>query len=248
VERVVTDRFVLGAPLGRWQTNCWVVGDRDRGSGIVIDPGEHGAARVPELLERAGVGCEAILLTHGHLDHCWAVPELATQLQVPVLLHPDDRWLWDDPAAAFGAPPELLEQEFGLVWDPPTELLQPVRGGARLSFAGIRFDVEHNPGHTPGHVTFLGRELADVPVTFALGDADRASEDVLFSGDLLFAGSIGRTDFPRGSTPDMMRSLAATVLPREDETLVLSGHGPDTTVGRERASNPFLREAMAARP
>jgi len=84
-----------------------------------------------------------------------------------------------------------------------------------------------------------------VPVGFPLGDADVASEDVLFSGDLVFAGSIGRTDFPRGSTADMFRSLVDTVLPLEDATLVLCGHGPDTTVGRERASNPFLAEARA---
>ncbi|MFP4634365.1 MAG: MBL fold metallo-hydrolase [Nitriliruptoraceae bacterium] len=241
----MTDRFVLGAPLGRWQTNCWIIGDRDRGTAVVIDPGEHGESRVPQLLADAGVTCEAILLTHGHLDHIWAVPELAGQLDVPVLLHPDDRWIWDEPAAAFGAPPELLEQEFGLVWEPPTDHLEEVRGGAQLGFAGLRFDVAHNPGHTPGHVTYLGRELAGVPVSFALGSHDRGSQDVLFSGDLLFAGSIGRTDFPRGSTEAIMRSLHDTVLPLEDDTLVLTGHGPDTTVGRERAANPFLHEAAS---
>ncbi|GGI07323.1 MBL fold metallo-hydrolase [Egicoccus halophilus] len=238
----MTDRFILGVPLGRWQTNCWIVGDRGRGSAVVVDPGEHGAEQVPGLLERAGVRCEAILLTHGHLDHAWAVPELARSLETPVLLHADDRWLWDDPAAAFGAPPELLEQQFGLRWDPPDEYLRELRDGARLSFAGLRFDVRHNPGHTPGHVTYLGRELADTPVTFALGDAEVATEDVLFSGDLLFAGSIGRTDFPRGSTDDMWRSLTDTVLPLDDDTLVLCGHGTDTTVGHERATNPFLRQ------
>jgi len=244
----VTDRFVLGAPLGRWQTNCWVVGDRARGTAVVIDPGEHGETQVPAMLEQAGVACEAILLTHGHLDHLWAVPSLARELDVPVLLHPDDRWLWDDPAAAFGAPPELLAQQLGLpAWDPPTEHLQDVRDGAAVSFAGIRFDVQHNPGHTPGHVTYLGRELADVPVTFAMGDADRASDDVLFSGDLVFAGSIGRTDFPRGSTEQIMVSLARTVLALEDGTLILSGHGPDTTVGQERATNPYLRQAAQHR-
>ena len=240
----MTDRFVLGTPLGRWQTNCWIVGDRDTGRAVVVDPGEHGATEVPPLLEAAGVRCEAILLTHGHLDHAWAVPDLARSLDVPVLLHADDRWLWDDPAAAFGAPPELLEQQFGLQWDPPTERLREVADGQRLDLAGVRFDVQHNPGHTPGHVTYLGRELAAAPVTFALGDADVASDDVLFSGDLLFAGSIGRTDFPRGSTEDMFASLTRTVLPLQDTTLVLCGHGPDTTIGRERATNPFLRQVI----
>jgi hydroxyacylglutathione hydrolase len=240
----VTDRFVLGAPLGRWQTNCFLIGDRARGSGVVVDPGEHGEQQVPLLLEQAGVACEAILLTHGHLDHVWSVPELARSLDVPVLLHPDDRWLWDDPAAAFGMPAALLEQQFGLAWDPPTQHLREITDGERLVHAGIEFVVQHNPGHTPGHVTYLARELAGAPITFALGQADQVRGQVLFSGDLIFAGSIGRTDFPRGSTPDMMRSLAATVLPLEDDVLILSGHGPDTTVGRERATNPFLREAV----
>ncbi|MEX2503652.1 MAG: MBL fold metallo-hydrolase [Egicoccus sp.] len=244
----MTDRFVIGTPLGRWQTNCWIIGDRGRGTAVVVDPGEHGATEVPPLLERAGVTCEAILLTHGHLDHAWAVPDLARSLDVEVLLHADDRWLWDDPAAAFGMPSELLEQQFGLRWDPPSERLREVTDGQRLAYAGLTFDVQHNPGHTPGHVTYLGRELAGVPVTFALGDADAASDQVLFSGDLLFAGSIGRTDFPRGSTEAMFDSLAETVLPLADETLVLSGHGPDTTIGHERATNPFLRQVMESRP
>ncbi len=234
------DRFVIGTPLGRWQTNCYVLGDRARGTAVVVDPGEGGETEVAPILARAGVSCEAILLTHGHLDHLWGVPSLARELDVPVLLHPDDRWIWDDPAAAFGAPPELLEQQFGLVWDPPTDHLIDVRDGANLTFAGMRFDVVHNPGHTPGHVTYLGRELAEVPVSFALGTAKAASEDVLLSGDLIFAGAMGRTDFPRGSDEAMMRSLAETVLPLEDTTLILSGHGPDTTVGTERATNPFL--------
>ena len=120
----MSDRFVVGVPLGRWQTNCYVVGDHDRGKAVVIDPGEHGEEQVPALLQRLDVEVEAILLTHGHLDHIWAVPGLADHLDVPVLLHPDDRWLWDDPAAAFGAPPELLHRQLGLpAWDPPTDRL-----------------------------------------------------------------------------------------------------------------------------
>jgi hydroxyacylglutathione hydrolase len=242
---VSSDRFVLGAPLGRWQTNCFVVGDRALGTAVVVDPGEHGAEQVPAMLAQAGVTAEAILLSHGHVDHLWAVPELARQLDVPVLLHADDRWLWDNPAAGFGAPIELLEQQLGLRWVPPTEHLREVTDGQTVTQAGIDFRVRHNPGHTPGHVTYLARGLAGAPVGFALGAADTASDEVLFSGDLVFAGSIGRSDLPRGSTDDLMRSLVDTVLPLEDDTLILCGHGPDTTVGRERATNPFLREAVA---
>jgi hydroxyacylglutathione hydrolase len=116
-----------------------------------------------------------------------------------------------------------------------------------LGFAGIDFQVRHNPGHTPGHVTYLGRGLAARRSGSRWARRTEATEDVLFSGDLVFAGSIGRTDFPRGSMEDMFTSLVDTVLTLEDDTLILSGHGPDTTVGRERATNPFLHEAASRR-
>lgn len=244
----MTDRFVLSASLGRWQTNCYLIGDHDRGTGVLVDPGEDGETRAPAMLAEAQVTCDAILLTHGHLDHLWAVPSLARELDVPVLLHADDRWLWDEPAAGFGAPPEALQAEFGLVWDPPTDHLEVVVDHQTLRFAGIDLTVRHNPGHTPGHVTYLGRQLAGARIGLAVGTADTASDDVLFSGDLVFAGAIGRTDFPRGSMDDIFTSLVDTVLPLEDDTLILSGHGPDTTVGRERTRNPFLLEAAARHP
>lgn len=245
----MSDRFVVGMPLGRWQTNCYLVGDRSHGRCVVVDPGEHGAREVPALLERLDVTCDAILLTHGHLDHFWAVPELARSLDVPVLLHEDDRWLWDDPAAGFGSlPPGALEQAFGVRWDPPHDRLETVEDRQTLTFAGVDLLVDHTPGHTPGHVTYLARGLAGAPITFALGDAESASDDVLLSGDLIFAGAVGRTDFPRGDTDQLLASISSRVLPLEDETLILSGHGPDTTVGRERATNPFVAEARRRHP
>lgn len=241
----MTDRFILGVPLGRWAANCWVVGDRAAGGAVVVDPGEGGRTQIPALLVRLGVTCEAILLTHGHLDHVWSAPDLAATLDVPVFLHPDDRWLWDEPAAAFGAPPELLA-ELGIDrWDAPDDHLEELRDAMTLSFAGVTYRVAHTPGHTPGHVTFLTEGVTAAPIEFAIGAVDEAPDEVLFSGDLLFAGSIGRTDFPRGSTPAIVRSLAEHVLPLDDDVLVLSGHGPETTVRHERASNPFLRQAIA---
>jgi hydroxyacylglutathione hydrolase len=243
----MADRFVVGVTLGRWQTNCYVVGDHGRGSCVVIDPGEDGAREVPALLDRLGVTCEAVLLTHGHLDHFWAAPDLAKRLDVPVHLHPGDRWLWDNPAAGFGMPAaasdELMRSQFGLVWDPDPSRLREVQDHDHLTLAGIDFVVRHNPGHTPGHVTFLGRDLAGADLAFAMASGDHVGSDVLFSGDLIFAGSVGRTDFPRGSTEDLLQSLVDTVLPLEDDTLILSGHGPDTSVGRERATNPYVAEA-----
>jgi hydroxyacylglutathione hydrolase len=245
---VPTDPVIVGVTLGRWQTNCFIVGDRATGTCAIIDPGEHGATQVPPLLERLDLRCDGILLTHGHLDHFWAVPELARSLDVPVHLHPGDRYLWDSPVAGFGVPPEqaaaVLESQFGLVWDPPTDRLQDLDDHDRVRVGGIDFTARHTPGHTPGHVTFLGHGLDGAPIEFADGTGDPAADDVLFSGDLIFAGSVGRTDFPRGSTELLFDSIVRTVLPLEDDVLILSGHGPRTTVGRERATNPFVHMAL----
>lgn len=237
------DRFVIGLPLGRWQTNCYVVGDRSRGRCVVVDPGEGAGERLPGLLEAEGTDCEAVLLTHGHLDHLWDAPRLARAWDVPVLLHEDDRWLWDAPLAGFDeALAGQLRAMLGLDWDPADEHLETVGDGQRLTFAGIDLTVRHNPGHTPGHVTYLATGLAGADISLRLGGAEPA-EEILLSGDLLFAGGVGRTDLPRGSRPRLLRSLVETVLPLEDGVAVLSGHGPATTVGRERTGNPFLAEA-----
>jgi hydroxyacylglutathione hydrolase len=223
------DAFAL-SPL--WQTNCFILGDLEHGTAIVVDPGQDGADTVQAQLAERGVRCEAILLTHGHIDHMWAAPELARALDVPVLLHPDDRWLWENPAAGFGSvPAETLAARFGLDWQPPDESLEDIRDGQTLSFAGISLQVRHTPGHTPGSCVFL---LTDT------GEDD----PLLISGDLVFAGSVGRTDFPRGSWQQLLDSIGRVVLPLDDRTVIAPGHGPGTTVGRERASNPFLREIV----
>jgi hydroxyacylglutathione hydrolase len=225
-------RFVEGMALGMWQANCFMLGDLDLGAAVVVDPGQDGGPVVKERLAARGVRCEAILLTHGHLDHIWAVPELAAELDVPVLLHADDRYLWDDPSRAFGdLPAGALKAQFGFDWDPPTERLEEVRDRTRLAFAGLPLEVRHTPGHTPGSSVFL---LTDTG----------ADDPLVLSGDLIFAGSVGRTDFPRGSWEDLLASIEEVVLPLEDRTLILPGHGPETTVGAERATNPYLREIV----
>ena len=222
-------RFVDAAALGLWQANCYVLGDLERGRAVVVDPGQHAASFVRGVLTERGVACEAILLTHGHLDHVWAVPELAADLDVPVLLHPDDRWLWDDPAAGLGLTRQVLEAELGFVWDPSTEYLVPVTDGQTLALAGYALEVRHTPGHTPGSSVFLL--------------TDTGSDDpVLLAGDLLFAGSVGRTDLPGGSWQQQLDSLASKVLVLPDATRVAPGHGPETTLGQERVSNPYLTE------
>lgn len=239
----MSDIVIVGMPLGSWQTNVYVVGDRDRGECVVIDPGQTGEERVPDLVDRLALTPTAVLLTHAHIDHLWAAPALAERYDVEVHLHPDDRWLWHDPQNAAGEfPREVLQQQYGLDWRPDDERLVDLADGERLTRAGVAFDVAHNPGHTPGHCTFLGRGLADATVEVVLGDPS-AADEVLFSGDLLFRGNIGRMDLRGGDPRAMLDSLARCVLPLDDDTVVLTGHGPDTTIGRERATNPYLAEA-----
>lgn len=220
----VVDRLVLGL----WQANCFVVSNRESGRAVVVDPGQDGAEPVIEQLAAHELTCEAVVLTHGHLDHLWSAPEMADQLEVPVLLHPDDRWLWENPAAGFGAPVEGLRAQFGLTWAPSAERLIDIKDGQRLPFADLGLLVRHTPGHTPGSCVFV------------IDD----DEPLMLSGDLLFAGSVGRTDLPRGSWDQQMDSLRRVVLPLSDDMVVHPGHGGDTTVGAERATNPFLRDLV----
>jgi hydroxyacylglutathione hydrolase len=239
----VTDLVIVGMPLGAWQTNVYVVGDRERGECVVVDPGQTGEERVPELVERLGMTPTAILLSHAHIDHLWAAPTLAERYDVEVFLHPDDRWLWHDPQNAGGEfPRSVLVEQYGLDWCPDDERLVDLADGDRVTRAGVSFDVAHTPGHTPGHCTFLGRDLGDATVEVTFGDPETV-RDVLFSGDLLFRGNIGRMDLRGGDPAAMLRSLAGAVLPMQDDTLVLCGHGPETTIARERATNPYLVEA-----
>ena len=217
----VIDRLVLGA----WQANCFVLGNRDTGRAVVIDPGQDGAGPVADMLVALDLACEAVLLTHGHLDHLWSAPQLAERLDVPVLLHDEDRWLWDNPAAAFGWSLDVLEAQLGLAWDPPTERLEPLKDGQRLPYANLDVLVRHTPGHTPGSCVFVALD----------------TNPLMLSGDLLFAGSVGRTDMPRGSWDEQIESLRRVVLPLPEGVTVHPGHGPDTTVDAEVASNPYLR-------
>jgi hydroxyacylglutathione hydrolase len=230
---------LTAAPLGVWGTNCVVLGDRSRGEAIVVDPGQGGEEAVPAILERLGLRPVAILLTHGHFDHLWTAPTLARAHGIPVHLHPDDTWLWEAPPAAFGPDGDALAAEFGFSdWDTRDVEVVALADGQRLELAGIRLAVHHTPGHTPGHVTFTTDDLAGRPVELA-GQPLAAPGQVLLSGDLLFAGSIGRTDRVGGDAQRIVRSLSETMDRHDDATLVIPGHGSWTTVGVERATNPF---------
>jgi glyoxylase-like metal-dependent hydrolase (beta-lactamase superfamily II) len=211
---------------------------------VIIDPGQDAERGIDELLAEHRLRPAAVLLTHGHLDHVWSVAPVCGAKGIPAYIHPRDRVLLSDPAKGFplGAGQELFG---GLEFTEPDDVKE-LADGMTLSLVGLEITVNHAPGHTEGSVTFrlpLAGPSAQAPIT-ARGKSktDEAGMDVLFSGDLLFAGSIGRTDLPGGDYPTILRSLARVCLTLPDQTVVLSGHGPQTTIGAERRSNPFLAD------
>jgi hydroxyacylglutathione hydrolase len=216
--------LVSGFPAGTFQTNCWLVATGPGSEALVVDPGQDALPGIHELCDTHRLKPVAALLTHGHLDHVWTVAPLAGAHGIPALIHPADRHLLTDPLAGFG--PEARAAFGGLRLQEPEEVRE-LADGQVVELAGLRLTVDHTPGHTPGHVTFRSA-------------ASGAEPGTLLAGDLVFAGSIGRTDLPGGSTREMLASLASRLLTLPDETVVLPGHGTTTTVGRERATNPFL--------
>jgi glyoxylase-like metal-dependent hydrolase (beta-lactamase superfamily II) len=168
------------------------------------------------------------------------VAPLAGAHGIPAFVHPADRHLLTDPLAGFA--PEA-RAAFGWLRLQEPDDVRELADGQVLELAGLRVTVDHTPGHTPGHVTFRLPPVGRAPV-----DREGAEPPRLLAGDLVFAGSIGRTDLPGGSMREMLASLATRFLTLPDETVVLPGHGPETTVGRERASNPFLADLIAGSP
>jgi hydroxyacylglutathione hydrolase len=234
--------FIAGFPAGAFGTNCFVVSPGAGEECVIIDPGQDAEAGIEDILARHRLRPVAVLLTHGHIDHIWSVVPVCGAKGIPAYIHPADRALLSDPARGFpaGVADQLLG---GLTFTEPDDVAE-LADGATLPLAGLEFIVDHAPGHTPGSVTFrlpaIGPAGPGMPGSDPAPPARADGEPVLFSGDLLFAGSIGRTDLPGGDYPTILDSLARVCLPLPDETVVLSGHGPATTIGAERASNPFL--------
>jgi hydroxyacylglutathione hydrolase len=216
--------LVAGFPAGSFAANCYVVASAPGEECVIIDPGQDAESGIDEILAEHRLRPAAVLLTHGHIDHVWSVAPVCGAKGIPAYIHPDDRALLSDPARGFplGAGQQLFG---GLEFTEPDDVKE-LSDGMTLPLVGLEIVVSHAPGHTEGSVTF--QLPADV--------------DILFSGDLLFAGSIGRTDLPGGDYPTILRSLARVCLTMPDETVVLSGHGPQTTIGAERRSNPFLAD------
>ncbi|MDX6254353.1 MAG: hydroxyacylglutathione hydrolase [Frankiales bacterium] len=218
--------LVAAFPAGSFQTNCYVVAPAAGEQCVVIDPGQDAAGGVDEVVREHGLQPVAVLLTHGHIDHMWSVTPVCGAHGIPAYVHKADRELLTDPGKALSAQTNAMLG--GLQLFEPDEVREISDGGG-LELAGLRFAIDLAPGHTAGSVTFR--------------TADGAPDDdapMLFAGDLLFAGSVGRSDLPTGD-PYAMRESLRQVLRLADETLVLPGHGGLTTIGRERATNPYLQ-------
>ncbi len=229
--------LVRGFPAGSFGTNCYVVAPGPGEECVVIDPGQDAVRGVEDLLREHRLRPVAVLLTHGHIDHIWSVVPVCGAHGVPAYIHPDDRDLLSDPANGLSL--AVGQQLFGgLTFTEPDDVVELPTAGP-IELAGVRLQVDLAPGHTPGSIVFRtpGGEVGG-----------EAAEPLMFSGDLLFAGSIGRTDLPGGDWATMQHSLAQVVLPLPDETVVLPGHGPATTIARERSSNPFLQDLPVSPP
>ena len=223
--------LIAGFPAGPWGTNCYVVATGPGAECVVVDPGKDAAPGVAELVREHRLKPVSVLLTHGHLDHMWSVAPVAGTYDATAWIHPGDRHLLTDPLAGMSSDSTAMVGSMlggDYQWAEPDDVRE-LADGAALELAGVRFVVDHTPGHTEGSVTFRTPypDVAEV-------------SEVMFAGDLLFAGSIGRTDLPGGDHATMLRTLAAKVLPLADDIVVLPGHGEQTSIGRERATNPYL--------
>lgn len=220
--------LIAGFPAGSFQANCYVLAPQAGGQCVVVDPGQDAAAPLAEVLEQHRLTPAAVLLTHGHLDHIAGAAQLCRSADVPTYIHAADEHLLDDPMA--GLSDQLRRHLTGFDL---SELRPPQveNFDDELTAAGLRFAVDHAPGHTQGSVVL---RIA------AASDGDGARSELLFTGDTLFAGSVGRTDLPGGSWEELRQSLRSVLLTRPDGAVILPGHGPSSTIGTERGGNPFL--------
>jgi hydroxyacylglutathione hydrolase len=227
--------LLIGFPAAAFATNCFILAPARGEECLVVDPGIGVEETVREICQEYSLRPAAVLLTHGHLDHVYAVTPVCGGGGVAAYIHRDDRYRLDSPLELLD--PGMLwmmEQEFGskVSWTEPEDIRE-IADGETLTIAGLDLRVVHAPGHTEGSVMFTTDEVPD-EVRGQVGST-------VVSGDVLFAGSIGRTDLPGGSDAAMQRSLRELVLPMPDDRLVLPGHGPLTTIGQERGRNPFLQ-------
>ncbi len=211
--------FITGFPAGMLACNCYVLAERPGADAIVVDPGQRAMDRLRRILDENRLTPAAVLLTHGHIDHIWSAQKVADTYGCPVYIHPEDRFMLTDPIQGFG--PRLAQRALGMLFSEPKQLVELDKDGQTLDFGDVSVTVDHTPGHTRGSVVFR-------------------VDTAVFTGDTLFRSSVGRTDLPGGSGRDLLTSIVTKLLVLDDDTVVLPGHGPRTTIGHERRTNPFL--------
>lgn len=221
--------LIEGFPAGSWSTNCYVVAEGRGEPAVIIDPGQDSIDGIREIISNNRLHPAAVILTHGHIDHVWSVAPLGKEFDIPALIHRDDRYRLADPAGSSfaAARDQLLAMTKGELELTEPDRVEILDSDTNLTIAGLNFDFQHAPGHTEGSmiIRYSGK-----------------NEELLFSGDVLFAGSIGRTDLPGGDPMAMNNTLKNVILALSDSTLVYPGHGSSTSIGVERISNPYLTQ------
>jgi hydroxyacylglutathione hydrolase len=219
--------LITGFPAGMLACNCYVLAPRPGSDAIVVDPGQRAMAPLRRVLDEHRLTPAAVLLTHGHIDHIWSAQKVADTYGCPAYIHPEDRPMLTDPIKGFGQGllAGLGSTVLGALFREPRQVIELGRDGETLKLGDMAVTVDHTPGHTRGSVVF--RLPAD--------DAQ-----VALTGDTLFRSSVGRTDLPGGSGRDLLGSILTKLLVLDDDTVVLPGHGPKSTIGTERRTNPFL--------
>ena len=206
--------------------NCSIVACPEKREALVVDPGDEAPA-ILKALERLGVRAVRLVHTHAHFDHIMGTGEVAAETGAEILLHKDDRWLYDNLA--------MQTSMFGLPAPPPPPApTRELQADEALGFGRRQAHAIHTPGHTPGSMCFFVDTPGETPIVFA--------------GDTLFRGSIGRTDLWGGSSPQIQSSIRERLFTLPDDTIVVAGHGPDTTIGAEKEDNPFVGLRRRSRP
>jgi glyoxylase-like metal-dependent hydrolase (beta-lactamase superfamily II) len=218
--------LIKSFPAGPWQTNCYVIAPGPNSECLIIDPGMKAAAGIRELLKEHNLKPIAAMLTHGHIDHMWSIFPIANGYAIPAFVHGSDRYLINDPTQAMSIETQnslISMMDSDDVFAEPDDLRE-IADNMTLELAGFDIKIRHAPGHTQGSVLFDFQH-------------DRPQ---VFTGDVLFAGAIGRTDLPGGSPAQMDESLRDVVLKLDDAAMVYPGHGPASDMETERKTNQYL--------